>query len=196
MRAHSPNILKIDYLDLKLAGKEDKGIYFFTAQEKVFKHYGFNGNPWLSTVQYKTEILDKDHFPEDSGFEASFHFKVAPGVSLSGMQAVVERPWLWKVLVNGVEVQAPDGAAWIDPDFGLYPIAASAHAGENVLTLIARPFTVHHELEPVYILGDFGVKAEASGWSIVPAVTLATGEWKTQGLPFFSDKVGYTRHYT
>ena len=196
VRALSPNILKLDYLDLKLAGEEDKGIYFFTAQEKVFKHYGFNGNPWLSTVQYKTEILDKDHFPQDSGFEASFHFKVAPGVDLKGMQAVVERPWLWKVLVNGTEVKSPEDATWIDPDFGLYPIAASAHPGDNVLTLIARPFTVHHELEPVYILGDFGVKAEASGWSIMPAATLATGEWKAQGLPFFSDKVGYTRHCT
>jgi hypothetical protein len=196
VHALSPNLLKIDYLDLKLAGKEERGVYFFKAQEEIFKHFGFDGNPWLSTVQYKTEILDKDHFPEGSGFEASFHFKVAPGVDLKNMQAVVERPWLWKVLINGVEVNSPEGAAWIDPDFGRYNIAASAHAGENVLTLIAQPFTVHHELEPVYILGDFGVKAEAAGWSIAPAAALATGEWKAQGLPFFSDRVGYSRRYT
>ena len=196
VRALSPNLLKIDYLDLKLAGKEDKGIYFFNAQEQIFKHFGFEGNPWLSTVQFKTAILDRDHFPEDSGFEAAFHFNIAPGTSLKGMQAVVERPWLWKVLVNGVEVNSPEGAVWIDPDFGLYPIDSAAHAGKNVLTLIAQPFTVHHELEPVYILGDFGVKAEKAGWSIVPAVSLTTGEWKAQGLPFFSDKVSYSRHYT
>jgi hypothetical protein len=196
VRALSPNILKIDYLDLKLAGQEMKGVYFFKAQEEIFKHHGFAGNPWLSTVQYKTEILDKDHFPEDSGFEASFPFNIAVGVTLSGMQAVVERPWLWKVLVNGVEVKSPDGAAWIDPDFGRYDIAAQAHAGQNVLTLIAQPFTVHHELEPVYILGNFAVKTEPAGWSIVPAATLTTGPWKAQGLPFFSDKVEYSRHYT
>jgi hypothetical protein len=64
------------------------------------------------------------------------------------------------------------------------------------LTLIAQPFTVHHELEPVYILGNFGVKAEPAGWSIVPAAALTTGPWKAQGLPFFSDKVEYSRHYT
>jgi hypothetical protein len=196
VRALSPNILKIDYLDLKLAGQEKKGVYFFTAQEEIFKHYGFAGNPWLSTTQFKTEILDKDHFPEDSGFEAAFHFNIAPGVPSSGMQAVVERPWLWKVLVNGVEVKAPEDATWIDPDFGRYDIAAQAHAGQNVLTLIAQPFTVHHELEPVYILGNFGVKAEPAGWSIVPAAALTTGPWKAQGLPFFSDKVEYSRHYT
>ncbi len=79
VHALSPNILKIDYLDLKLAGKETKGVYFFKAQEDIFKHYGFTGNPWLSTTQFKTEILDKDHFPEDSGFEASFAFNVATG---------------------------------------------------------------------------------------------------------------------
>jgi hypothetical protein len=196
VRALSPNILKIDYLDLKLAGQETRGMYFFKAQEEIFKHYGFAGNPWLSTVQYKTEILDKDHFPGDSGFEAAFHFNIASGVDLKGIQAVVERPWLWKVLVNGAEVQSPDGAVWIDPDFGRYDIAAQAHAGSNVLTLIAQPFTVHHELEPVYILGNFGVKAEPAGWSIAPASNLTVGPWKAQGLPFFSDKVEYSRHYT
>jgi len=196
VRTLSPNVLKIDYLDLKLAGKEERGVYFFKAQEEIFKHYGFDGNPWLSTVQYKTEILDKDHFPDDSGFEASFHFQVASGADTQSMQAVVERPWLWKVLINGAEVSSPDGAAWIDPDFGRYTIGARTHAGDNVLTLMAQPFTVHHELEPVYILGDFGVQPEARGWSIVPAAALTTGAWKAQGLPFFSDKVSYTRHYT
>jgi len=195
VRALSPNILKLDYLDLKLAGQVAKGVHFFKAQEDIFKHYGFAGNPWLSTTQYKTEILDKDHFPEDSGFETSFHFNVSAGVALSGMQAVVERPWLWRVLVNGHEVKAPDDSIWIDPDFGRYDIAAQTHAGQNVLTLIARPFTVHHELEPVYILGNFGVKAEAAGWSIVPTASLTTGTWKSQGLPFFGDRVEYSRHF-
>ena len=97
---------------------------------------------------------------------------------MNGLQAVVERPWLWRVLVNGLEVNSPEGAAWIDPDFGLYPIAAAAHAGDNVLTLVAQPFSVHNELEPVYILGDFGVQAEPAGFRIVPATTLALGDWK------------------
>jgi hypothetical protein len=192
----SPNVLKLDYLDLTLAGKEDRGIYFYTAQDAIFKHYGFDGNPWLSTVQFKSEILDRDHFPHDSGFSAAFHFRLAPEVPLAGLQAVVERPWLWKVLLNGVEVQSKEGAAWIDPDFGLYPIAAAAHAGDNVLTLVAQPFTVHHELEPVYILGDFGVQAEPAGFSLVPATALTLGNWKAQQMPFFSDRVVYTRHYT
>ena len=195
VRRLSPNILKLDYLDLTLAGKEDKGIYFFTAQEAIFKHYGFDGNPWLSTVQFKSEILDRDHFPPDSGFSAAFHFHVAADVPLAGLQAVVERPWLWKVLLNGVEVQSPEGAVWIDPDFGLYPIAAAAHAGDNVLTLVAQPFTVHHELEPVYILGEFGVQAEAAGFSIVPPAAMALGDWKAQQMPFYSDRVVYTRHF-
>ncbi len=196
VRRLSPNILRLDYLDLTLAGKEEKGIYFYTAADEIFKNYGFDGNPWLGAVQFKTELLDKDHFPPESGFSAAFHFRIAPGVPLAGLQAVVERPWLWKVLLNGVEVNSPEGAAWIDPDFGRYPIAAAARAGDNVLTLVAQPFSVHHELEPVYILGDFGVQAEPAGFSIVPATTLALGDWKSQQMPFYSDRVAYTRHYT
>lgn len=195
VRRLSPNVLKLDYLDLTLDGKEEKGIYFFTAQEAIFKHYGFNGNPWLSTVQYKTEILDKDNFPPESGFTAAFHFRIGADAPVAGLQAVVERPWLWKVLLNGVEVKSPEGATWIDPDFGIYPLP-EANPGDNVLTLIASPFTVHHELEPVYILGDFGVQPEPAGFSITPPAALAPGAWKAQRMPFYSDKVAYTRHYT
>ena len=34
-------------------------------------------------------------------------------------------------------------------------MAAVARRGDNVVTLQARPFTILHELEPAYLLGDF-----------------------------------------
>jgi hypothetical protein len=201
MKRLSPNVLKLDYLDLHYAGEPTtstaKGIYFYKAQDAIFKHFGLGGNPWLSTVQFKTDILDKDHFPDASGFDAAYHFNVADGVSLDGMQVVVERPWLWKVELNGTELKTPkDDAWWIDPDFGRYEAGSAVHRGENVLRISAQPFSVHHELEPAYILGDFGVHAEAAGFRIVPAKALTAGSWKDEDMPFFSDRIAYTRHFT
>jgi hypothetical protein len=55
--------------------------------------------------------------------------------------------------------------------------------------------SVHNELEPVYLTGDFGAAAQDKGFRIVPASTLNVGSWKEQNLPFYSDSVSYTRRY-
>ena len=57
--------------------------------------------------------------------------------SASGVRHRVPGP----VSYTHLDVYKRQGAVWIDPDFGLYPIAAAAHAGDNVLTLVAQPFT-------------------------------------------------------
>jgi hypothetical protein len=194
VRRLQPNVLKIDYLDLKLGGEESKGIYFYAAQDRIFKHHGFEqGNPWISAIQFRQRILERDRFAPDSGFEAAYHFNVGAGVKTAGMQLVVERPQLWKVGVNGRPVSATPGAWWVDRQFGVYDIAGAVKEGQNTVTLQARPFSVHHELEPVYVVGDFGVQASDSGWTLVPAAQLKNGPWKGQGLPFYFGDVAYER---
>ncbi|MCL5745656.1 MAG: hypothetical protein M1541_17315, partial [Acidobacteria bacterium] len=151
-RRLKPNVLRIDYCDLKVQGSEEKDIYFAKAQELAFKAHGFPANPWNSAIQYKSAILDRDHFPAVSGFEATFWFDLAPGSGRSGLQAVVERPGLWKVAVNGKPVQARPNDWWLDTAFGVYDIGSAVTDGKNRLTLVARPMSVHNELEPVHIL--------------------------------------------
>ncbi len=170
VRRLSPNVLQIDYCDLTLAGNTDRGIYFYNAADKVFKHYGFaEGNPWNTAVQYKTNILDRNKFPADSGFEAAFHFDVDAAVDRSTLQAVVERPDLWQVSVNGKPVKNRPGAWWLDRAFGVYSIGPLVAPGRNTITLVARPMSVHNELEPVYVLGEFGVAAQDRGFKLVAA---------------------------
>jgi hypothetical protein len=194
IRRVQPNVLKIDYLDLTLGGERSQGIYFWTAQDRVFKHHGFEqGNPWIQAIQFKRQILDRDRFPAGSGFEAAYHFTVAPGVKTAGMQLVAERPQLWKATVNGRAVTARPGAWWVDRQFGVYEIGDAVKEGANTITLAASPFSVHHELEPVYVLGDFGVRAEPSGWTAVPAGPMKIGAWKDQGLPFYFGEAAYER---
>ncbi|HQH74573.1 MAG TPA: hypothetical protein PK360_21030, partial [bacterium] len=41
-----PNVLLLDYVDLVLNGEVTEGLYFFDAQTRIYKAYGFDKNPW------------------------------------------------------------------------------------------------------------------------------------------------------
>jgi len=192
----APNALRIDYCDLSMNGTTREGIYFFKAADEIFKAFGFaEGDPWNTSVQYKTAILDRNHFPANSGFEATFWFDVAEGVNTSSLRAVVERPALWKVSVNGNPVESQPGEWWLDVDFGVYPIGPHVKPGRNSVKLAARPMSVHNELEPVHIIGDFGTAPQEKGFRLVPATPLKLGPWKDQGLGFYSGTVSYAKRF-
>jgi hypothetical protein len=55
--------------------------------------------------------------------------------------------------------------------------------------------SIHAELEPVYILGDFGLASQGAGWRITAPAALKPGAWKEQALPFYSQAVSYSRPY-
>ncbi|MCK4967070.1 hypothetical protein KAS50_08565, partial [bacterium] len=191
----SPNTLMLDYCDLKTGDKEEKGIYVNIAQRKVYQHHGMDGNPWELSFQYKSEILDKDKFPSNSGFEASFPFTVDAGVDRSTIRAVVEQPDIFRVWVNGQSVEACPGEHWLDHAFGVYNIGEFVTAGKNNITVTVSPFTLLAELESVYILGEFDLQPQRKGWKLVPVSPLSMGEWHKQGIPFYSDGVAYTKTY-
>lgn len=194
VRATQPNALTIDYCDLRLGGKLEPELYYFQAAERVFQHYGFKGNPWNTAVQYKTTILDRNRFADDSGFDAIFRFELDADAPRAGLKAVVERPELWRVTLNGKPVRRLPDQWWLDRAFGLYDISGAV-AGRNELQLTARPMSVHHEIEPVYILGDFGLAPAEKGWKIVKPAALGLGPWKQQGWPFYSHSVSYSQAF-
>ncbi len=192
-----PNTLKLDYCNVRIAGNTWNDVYAPTASGEIFKHFGFSdGNPWNTAVQYRTSILDRNRFPADSGFEADFPFLVDLQWNPSSLQAVVERPDLWKVSVNGKPVSPNPGQWFLDRDFAVYDIGSSTIHGMNTITLKAAPMSVHHELEPVMLLGDFGVVPQTKGWQLVPPADLSLGPWKDQALPFYGSAVSYSAFYS
>lgn len=196
VRRMEPNALTIDYCDLELGGKLEKDLYFFVAADKVFRHFGFDGNPWSTAIQYQTAIVDRDHFAPDSGFQATYHFDVAdPSAVRAGLKAVVERPSLWKVAINGHPVGARPNEWWLDRSFGVYDIGAHVVAGDNAIQVTASPMSVHAEIEPIYITGDFNVEAQARGWRLTRASKPEAGSWKQMGMPFYSWRVAYSGEY-
>jgi hypothetical protein len=187
----APNVLTLDYCDLTVGGKTERGLYFYEAQLRTFRAHGLDRNPWDSAVQYKTNILDKDKFAPDSGFEATYRFDIASGPAAPPLDVVVERPALFKVFINGKETVPQKGTFWLDKAFGVFK--GTGRPGMNEITLVAQPFTIHTELEPVYVLGDFGLAAAKPGFRVTAAPSLKLGPWKDQGLPFYAGRVAYTK---
>ena len=192
----SPNVLTLDYCDLILDGKTERDLYFYEAQQKTFQHHGLNRNPWDSAVQYKTRILELDRFPADSGFEAEYRFTVKQGVNRANLRAVIERSALFEVTLNGTQLAPKNGEWWLDKSFSVFDIGTAAIEGENILTLRASPFTIFTELEPVYLLGNFGLESQEKGFAVIPAVPVKLGAWNVQGMPFYAKGVRYSREYT
>ncbi|MBN2408634.1 MAG: hypothetical protein JXE07_02765, partial [Candidatus Aminicenantes bacterium] len=196
IRPGSPNVLVLDYCDLTIGDKEEKGLYFYEAQRLAYRHHGIERNPWDSAVQYGTNILDLDDFGPDSGFEAAYGFGIATGVDLSSLELVIERPALYHVYVNEQKVEPTPDRWWLDRANGVFEIGSRCRPGRNRIALKASPFTIHTELEPITILGDFGLESMDKGFLIVPAALLKLGPWSDQGRPLYSGGVGYSKTYT
>ncbi|MCX7007847.1 MAG: glycosyl hydrolase, partial [Kiritimatiellaeota bacterium] len=185
----APNVLTLDYVDITAGGETKQNIYFYEANQFAFQKNGFERNPWDSAVQFKDELIVKK-LTNNPGFEASYRFIIAEKVP-ANLAIVIERPDLYSVTCNGRPISAKAGDWWLDKAFGRIALAQIARVGENIVTIKAAPFTIFHEIEPAYVLGDFALKPAAAGFVIVPDQPLQLGKWNEQGQPFYSAGVAY-----
>ncbi len=192
------NILVLDYMDLKTKNLDMPETYFLKGMSKLFEVNNFPmGNPWQHKIQYKQDYLAMDTFKVGSGFEVSYHFMVADNIdlkSLGDISAVVERPEFWMVYLNG-ELIEKSNDWWIDRDFHRFPILDKLRKGNNTLTIKAEKMSVHAELMPVYIVGNFVLKPLQQGFEISSDNLSRLGSWKEMGYPFYSQKVDYKQKF-
>lgn len=190
------NALMIDFCDLTIGNDSYKNIHFADAAAKYFNHAGFPaGDPWAVAVQFRSEVVDRDTMTTGKA-DVTYRFNVASGVNTDDMKLVVERPEQWSVSINGQKIEAEKDKWWLDVSFGVYDISKFVRVGENVVGIHIEPFHVHAEIEPVYITGDFNVVPATKGWDIVKAEPVGLGSWKTQGMPFYSWDIGYSKKYS
>lgn len=200
VRRESDNILVINYLDLLTAKKDKKEVYFMDALIGLYEENGIEmGNPWQHKIQYKQDYLALDSlFGPGSGFEVSYHFVINEDLDDGAMQAiraVVERPGLWQVSINGQDINKQEDAFWIDKDFPVFSLGEFLKKGRNTLKLKAPRMHILAEVMPVYILGDFQVVPGAKGFEIAGGDLSEPGSWRTAGLPFYSQKVAYAQQF-
>jgi len=189
------NVMKVDFCDLSIGGDQYTDLYFAKAADIVFNKYGFEGNPWNHSVQYKNQIVERDTF-QTGGFNVSYNFKIEGNVSGNDMKICVERPDIFMVKVNESVVHPLPGEWFLDNSFHLYDISSFVKTGDNKVELKVEPMSVFAEIEPVYICGSFSVLPADTGWVInMKCPEPGLGSWKEQGLPFYSWEVAYRKTY-
>ncbi|MDP8245479.1 MAG: glycosyl hydrolase [Candidatus Hinthialibacter antarcticus] len=191
------NVLTLDYVNYEVNGSKQQGAYFYDAQTAVYKAHGFDKNPWDNAVQFKDEILKRDHFPADSGFEFQYPFTIEGFNDMPALEFVVERGGFYTVTINNHVVKPNPGEWRIDRAFTVYSIKPEwLKNGENIITTAAKPFSLHMEAEPAYLFGEFNLKSVENGYAVTPPQPLQPGAWNQQGAPFYSDAVAYEQTYT
>jgi hypothetical protein len=148
-------VLTIDYVDVTAGGETLEKVYVYRAAQFAFQKNGMDRNPWDSAVQFLDEFITRK-FPAESGFKVTYRFTVEKKVPET-LFVVLERPDLYTVKLNGVTLSPGAGSWWLDRSFGKLEAQAAAKVGENLLELVASPFTIYHEIEAAYVLGDFGI---------------------------------------
>jgi hypothetical protein len=113
---------------------------------------------------------------------------------MKDLKLVIERPWLYTISLNGEVIEPEKGETWLDPAFSVFHVEKQLKTGKNELRLFAEKFSVHCEIEPVYLLGNFTLQSANQGWKVIPArKPLDIGSWKAQGYPFFGQSVKYSK---
>ncbi|TVR70041.1 MAG: hypothetical protein EA408_11830 [Marinilabiliales bacterium] len=191
----SSNMMPLDYGELIIEGDPKGNMYFYTAGDRVWRHYGYNDNPWSVSVQFKSELAEADTFADGTGFEFTYDFHVGEGTDMHSITAVAERPEIFALSVNGNTLDPIPGRWFADRDFAVYGIGEHLQAGHNTVSLTVSPMSMFAELHPVYLNGNFSLEEAERGWRIVPSEPLGTGSWKEQGYPFYSDRVSYVREH-
>ncbi len=192
----APNVLTLDYVDITAGGETHQRLYYNRANQLAWQKNGLPRNPWNSAVQYKDELISKT-FPPDSGFEVTYRFTI-DGPVPQPLEIVIERPDLYAMTCNGTPITAAKDAWWLDKAFGRIDVTAAAKAGENAVTLKARPFTMHHEIAAAFVLGDFALRPASAGFVISPpsAPSLAKGvahSTDIEGVAWLTSGIGFQR---
>ena len=194
-KAGAPNVLVLDYCDLKIGADSYKDINTWQANWTIWQRHGFERPAWDNAVQFRTSVFDRNHFDEKSGFEATYRFEMPTVVK--GLELAVESPELYRITVNGSPVSFEAGKRWLDPHMRSVNIDALVRTGWNELVIVGRPFDVKMELENVFIRGPFAVERAAKGFRIAgPEAPMEFGSWAKQGYPFYGDSVTYESEVT
>jgi len=157
--------------------------------------YSVDGGPWSDVVPVWRAQREVVRRGVGTRFALRFEFEYLADPARTHPRLMVEEPHLYEVLVNGRPVERWE-ASWFDPSFGLADVSGLLAQGANAVEL-RGVVGVEPELEPIYVLGEFGVEARARGASrvveergVVNAANLCA-----EGLPFYAGSVELSKRF-
>ncbi len=124
---------------------------------------------------------------------ACMRFVAVSEMKVPTASLLLETPEQFEIRVGGKVVPLPAQTSWfVDPCLRRVPIPGGLKAGENVIEIHLR-WQPGIEIEPMYLLGRFGVYVKSDKCRIAPLPRkLAVGSWHEQGLAFYAGCVTYS----
>jgi hypothetical protein len=119
-------------------------------------------------------------------------YSIVSEVPVASASLLLETPDRFDVSVNGQALPCSEAAPWVvDPCMKKNRIPGGLRAGENTVE-IRFQWQEEVEIEPMYLLGQFGTSVEDNQCRIVRLPDrLRVGSWHDQGLPFYAGAVTY-----
>ncbi|MDR0525055.1 MAG: hypothetical protein LBG90_04215 [Spirochaetaceae bacterium] len=145
-------------------------------QELGFPRGGAKAQPWVENDKSTPHTV-----------RLRYEFKSE--IPITGAFLALERAEETAISLNGVSAGKIQGW-YVDKSIGTAPLP-EIKAGRNVLEL-TLPYGRTINLEPGYLLGDFGVTVRGLRSVLTePVRSLAFGDITRQGLPFYGGNIGY-----
>ena len=154
----------------------------------VKRRAGAMKQPWVYKNEKTDPFLGKK---QPVALKYNFDAEAIP----SGLLCLgLERPELYKISVNGINVSTETQCGWwCDKSLKRIPLSPAAmKKGANEILLQTVFQNGHPGLEIAYLLGSFGVKISGAGLVLTEIDNaLELGDCVPQGLPFYSGNLSY-----
>jgi hypothetical protein len=144
--------------------------------------------PW-----FKKTVTDNQQVP----LELRYKFDIA-SLPQGDIQLAIENPEQYRIYVNRNKIQIPQQLGfWVDPCLSTLPVPHEFFKeGKNEI-LVQTIFSAGTNLESMFLLGKFAVSLDGVNSSIGSLSDyLISGDWVSQGLPFYSGSVSYISKVT
>ena len=141
---------------------------------------------------YLPEDLARPERADGPRLELEFEFQVKTRPR-GRFALAAERARRFAVYLNGREVPVRPDGCFVDPCMETVPLPAPRR-GRNVLRLVTG-YRPEHELEDVYLVGDFAVAPTAARELLAEPAKLLRGSWTAQGYSHFGSSITYLTEF-
>lgn len=182
-----PNVLLLDYATLTIPGQPPTArLPMWKLHRHLAQHLGIDPDLHNGGVSLWKRERERQSPPKacDVILTYTFESRIEPA---SAVTLVVEKPEFSRFVVNGIEVEGRDAGWWLDIGFRKLDLSGTLRKGVNVIEQHLH-FVEGLMLEPLMILGDFGVLPMKDGHQFVidkEPEKITLDDWCSQGYPFY-----------
>ncbi len=189
-----PNVLLLDYATLTIPGQATTPrLPMWKLHQQLAEHLGIDPDLHNGGVSLWKREKERPSPPKTCEVVLTYRFEseIEPATPVF---LVAEKPEYSRFIINGKPVSSNDLGWWLDIGFRKLDISGTIRKGTNVIEQHLR-FVEGLTLEPIMILGDFGVMPMRDNHQfglVEEPKTITLEDWCSQGYPFYCGSQRFT----